>query len=239
MAYKDKKLLVLDIEWEPAQAYVWKMWDVNISPDMLIDHGGMLCVAAKWVGKKEYFFYSKWDDGREGMAKAVKSLLEEADGVITYNGDKYDIPKITGEILLAGLTPPPPVTSIDLLKAVKKFGFVMNRLAYIGPLLKLGQKMKHEGFNLWKSVLAGDEKAQNRMKKYNIQDVRLTEQLYKKIKPFIKTHPHFGDTKYECGACGSNSTQKRGLRRTKHFSIQRIQCNKCGSWSEGTRKKVT
>src|SRR3546814_9732662 len=66
------------------------------------------------------------------------------------------------------------------MKAVKKLGFVMNRLAFIGPLLKAGQKVKHEGFPLWVSVLEGDTKAQNRMKKYCIQDTKLLVTLYKR-----------------------------------------------------------
>lgn len=232
------KILYIDIEWAPAKAYVWRMWDENISPDQLIDPGGMLCFCAHWEGSKEYLFFSEWDDGREGMAVAAKKLLEEADAVVTYNGDKYDLPKINGEIMLAGLSPPPPVTSIDVIKAVKKLGFVMNRLAYIGPLLKVGGKEKHEGFRLWRRVVEGDEKARGKMKRYCIQDVRLLKNLYKKVKPFIRSHPHMGATKHECGACGSNNVQRRGFRRTKHFVIQRIQCQNCGSWHDGTRQKV-
>lgn len=234
----NSKLLFIDLEWEPATAYVWRMWDENISPDQLIDNGGMLCFCAHWYGSKEYLFYSKWEDGREGMAKAAKELLEQADAVVTYNGDKYDIPKLTGEILLAGLSPPPPVTSIDVLKAVKKFGFVMNRLAFIGPLLKAGGKVKHEGFNLWKDVINGSLKAQKKMTKYCIQDVKMLVNLYNRIKPYIRNHPHLGESKHECGACGSNDVQKRGFHRTKAFLTQRLQCQKCGSWSLGTRKGI-
>ncbi len=235
----DRRILYLDIEWKPATAYVWRMWDENISPAQLIDAGGMLCFCAIWSDKpNESLFFSEWDNGRLGMAVNAKSLLEEADAVVTYNGDRYDLPKITGEIVLAGLSPPPPVTSIDLIKTVKKFGFVMNRLAYIGPLLGVGAKVKHEGFDLWKSVMAGNIQARKRMRKYCIQDVKLLLKLYKKVKPFIKTHPHLGKTKHECGACGSSHVQSRGVRRTKSFLIQRIQCQNCGSWSDGTRKKI-
>lgn len=234
----DEKILLIDIEWKPATAYVWRMWDENISPDQLIDHGGMLCFCAKWSGSKDFLFFSEWEDGREGMAQAALDLLNEADAVVTYNGDRYDLPKILGEILLAGLTPPPPVTSIDVLKTVKKMGFVMNRLAYIGPLLSVGGKVKHEGFNLWKDVMNGKETAKAKMRRYCIQDVRLLEKLYQRVRPFIKNHPHMGATKKECGACGSNHVQSRGYRRTKHYRIQRVQCQSCGSWSEGVRTKV-
>lgn len=234
----DAKILVIDIEWAPALAYVWRFWDENIHPDQLIDHGGMLCFCAHWHGEKEYMFFSQWEDGREGMAKAALALLEEADAVVHFNGDKYDMPKITGEILLAGLSPPPKVASIDLLKAVKKFGFNMNRLAYIGPLLKVGGKTKHQGFNLWKDVLAGDEKARRKMTKYCIQDVRMTDRLYSKIGPFITNHPVLRSGADDCPHCAKKTTQKRGFRYTRSFRIQRNQCTSCAHWFETTRQKV-
>lgn len=232
------KILVLDIEWSPATAYVWRMYDENISPEQLIDEGGLLCFSAHWLGSKEYQFYSRWKDGDESMALAAYKLLSEADAVVTYNGNKYDLPKLRGHLLLYGLPDSPPPTSIDLLKVVKGLGFVMNKLAYVAPLLKVGTKIKHEGFNLWRSVLEGDEVAQRKMQRYCIQDVRVTAKLYKKLKPFIKDHPHLGDNKGQCGTCGSNHTQKRGYRRTKFYKIERLQCQSCGAWSTGKRVKV-
>lgn len=233
----EPKILVLDLEWAPALVYTFNMWNSNASPDKVIDHGGMLCFCAHWYGSKEYMFYSKWEHGRDGMAKAALELLTEADAVVHYNGIKYDIPKITGEIVLAGLAPPPKVAQIDLLKTVKKFGFNMNRLAYIGPLLGVGGKEKHEGFMLWRDVLEGKEKAQNKMKRYCIQDVKLTVKLYNKIKPFIQDHPTLREGA-GCPTCGSKKTQKRGSRMTKFYRIQRHQCQDCSTWFEGTRTKI-
>lgn len=232
------KILCIDIEWSPATAYVWRMFDENISPDQLIDPGGLLCFSWNWVGSKVFGFMSEWDDGKQAMANILRNLLDEADAVVTYNGDRYDLPKIRGHLMLEGELPFAPPTSIDLIKTVKKFGFVMNRLAYIAPLLGVGNKMKHEGFQLWRSVLAGDEKAQGRMKKYCIQDVRVTASLYQSIKPFILDHPHLGDEKGACGSCGSDHVQMRGFRRTKYFKVQRLQCTECGAWSTGARSKI-
>lgn len=232
------KILYFDVEWKPAKAYVWRMWDENVGPDQLIDAGGLLCFSAMWEGSKEVIFRSDWGDGHEQMVRDLHKLFEEADAIVTYNGDRYDIPKAMGEFLLLGLAPPPPPTSIDLLKAVKKMGYVMNRLAFIGPFLDVGKKVKHEGFALWTAVMDGDVKAQKRMEKYCVQDTKLLISLYKKIKPYIKNHPHLGKDKHECGACGSNHVQSRGYRRTKYFRIQRTQCQKCGSWSDGARQKV-
>lgn len=235
----DKKLLVLDVEWRPTQAYVWQAWDQNITPDKIIKHGGLLCVAAKWHGKKDMFFWGDWTEGgHQAMLDGVHALLSECDGIVTYNGDRYDIPKLIGEFALAGMAPPPPLTSIDVIKSVKKLGLFMNRLAFVGPLFDVGGKLKHEGMGLWVGVEKGDDRALRKMERYNKQDVRLLEKLYNKLKPYIRNHPFMGTTKHECGACGSDHVQSRGTRRTKSFLIQRLQCQNCGSWQDGTRKKI-
>ena len=233
------KILVLDIETKPAVAYVWRTFKENIGYEQVLEPGGMICFAAKWVGDPEVHFYSDWTHSRSEMVLAAHKLLDEADAVVTYNGDKFDLPKLQGEFILDGLTPPAAAASIDVVKHVRKLGFLMNRLAFIGPLLRVGQKVKHEGFELWAKVLDGDEKARDKMRKYNIQDVVLLEKLYKKILPFIKNHPHLGKEKHECGACGSNHVQSRGFRRTKYFKIQRLQCQTCGSWQDGKKEKIT
>lgn len=231
------KILVLDIETRPAKAFVWRAYDENVGYEQVIEPGGMICFAAKYVGEPEIFFYSEWGDGRAEMIRQAHNLLNEADAVVTFNGDKFDLPKLQGEFILDGLGPTAPVASIDVIKTIKKMGFFMNRLAFIGPLLRVGQKVKHEGFELWAKVINGDPKAQAKMEKYNIQDVVLLERLYKKVRPFIKNHPRLraGDV---CPSCGSDKTQKRGFRYTRFFRIQRNQCSKCAHWFETTRQKV-
>ena len=236
---KTPKVLMIDIETRPAVAYVWQVYKANISPEQIIDHGGTICFGAKWLGDKKMMFYSDWQHGHEEMIKQAHRLMNEADAIVTYNGDKFDIPKLMGEFIQQGLTPPAPPTSIDVLKTVRKLGFVMNRLAFIGPMLKLGAKLKHSGFSLWTDVLAGKPKAQTKMEKYCKQDVILLEQLYKKVLPYIRNHPNVrGAPSPSCGACGSTKTQKRGFRYTKAFRIQRMHCTNCGSWHDGTREKI-
>lgn len=235
---ENPKILLYDIEWKPAKAYVWRAYDENVSPDQLIDPGGLLCFSARWYGTRETMFFSEWEDGHEAMVRGLYDLFCQADALITYNGDRYDNKKAMGEFLLARLPPPPTITSIDLLKTVKKMGYFMNRLAFIGPYLKIGNKVKNEGFPLWTAVLDGDKRAQARMKKYCIQDTNLLSTLYNAIRPYITNHPHLGKTSgLSCGACQSDKLQSRGYRRTKSFKIQRIQCQSCGSWSDGKRTK--
>lgn len=235
----DQQVLILDIEWRPTIAYVWQAWKQNITPEKIKEHGGLLCVGVKWLGEKETLLYSEWEHGHEEMLRHVHEMMSFADAVVTYNGDGYDLRKLEGEFLLYGLPPTPPCTSIDCLKAVKKFGYFMNRLAFIGPLLGLGGKLEHEGMALWTKVMDGDAAAQKRMAKYCIQDVNLLEKLYLRIRPFIRNHPHMGKVgAQECGACGSRHVQSRGTRRTRAYKIQRLQCQDCGSWQDGIRSKI-
>jgi hypothetical protein len=235
----DQKILLLDIEWRPVRAFVWRAWDENISPEQIIEDGGLLCVGAKWLGDKDTELFSEWDHGHIGMLKNIYEMLAIADVVITYNGDKYDLPKLDGEFVRYNLPPRPPCTSIDCIKQIKKFGFFRSSLAFIGPFLGLGSKLEHEGFGLWKKVMSGDGNAQKRMAKYCIQDVRLLERLYLRIRAHIKTHPHMGRTgREQCPSCGSSHAQSRGSRRTRAFKISRLHCTDCGHWFDGVRSKI-
>lgn len=236
----DQKILLLDIETKPAQAYVWRAYgEQNIGTEQIIDAGGIICVGAKWLGEKDTYLFSDWEHGHTDMLHGIHDMMSYADAVITYNGDRFDLPKLQGEFLLAGLGPTPPCTSIDVIKAVRKFGFFQNKLAFIGPLLAQGSKVETGGFKLWTDVMSGDEKAQAKMAKYCVQDVKLLEKLYLKVRPFIRNHPHLGKVKKnECPACGSVEVQSRGTRRTRAYKIQRLQCQACGSWHDGTRQKI-
>ena len=231
------RILTLDIETKPITAHVWGLWDQNVGLNQIVDAGGILCVGLKWVGQPVEL-YSEWTHSKEGMLAIVHAALLESDVVIGYNSERFDLAKLNGQFLMNGFPPVPPPTSIDLLKTVKKMGLVSGKLAYVGPALGIGSKMKHEGFDLWAKVMAGDPVAQRKMERYCKQDVVITEKLYHKLRPFIRNHPHLGDLSTDCPACESHHIQKRGVRRTRSFLIQRNQCQSCGHWFESTRSKV-
>jgi hypothetical protein len=74
------------------------------------------------------------------------------------------------------------------------------------------------------------------MKKYNIQDVRLLEKLYKRLLPWIKNHPNQGvysGTKGVCKVCSSKSLKKNGFEYTGVGKYQRYRCNSCGAPNRG------
>lgn len=233
------RILFLDIETKPMLAYAWRAYDENITPDQIIDKGGLLCFGAKFLDEDSYYFFSEWEDGHEDMVDAAYALISEADAVVTYNGDRFDLPKLMGEFILEGYAPPPPVTSIDVYKTVRKLGLPINKLVFAAPLLGAGEKTSNEGFMLWRKVMEEDPKARKQMEKYCIRDVAILARLYKIIRPYIKNHPHLREEGPDvCGACGSTHVHSRGFRRTRAYKIQRLQCQTCGSWQDGKRSKV-
>ena len=239
----EPRILVLDIETGPGKGYMWSLFDTYMPLERLIEPGRMLCFAAKWHGKKGYEFAAVWTEGgRAAMLYKLRALLDEADAVVTFNGDKFDLNKVNGEFVAERVPPAAPVTSIDLYKTVKKLGFQSGKLEFVGPYLKIGAKIKHAGFGLWRTIMEGEgvklERARAKMERYNKQDVRMTAALYQLLRPYITNHPRIRATHGACTVCGSTHLQSRGHRYTRMFRVQRLQCMACGHWDQGTREKV-
>lgn len=233
------KILLLDIETQPAIAYIWSLFDTFVPTDRIVEPGRTLCWAAKWLDKDKVTFRSVHHHGREKMIEDMYNLLEEADVVIHYNGKRFDMPTLNREFLLEGYTPPTTYKEVDLLQVVrKKFRFPSNKLDYVSQELGIGAKVVHKGMDLWKGCMAGVAKDWKVMKKYNIQDVSLLELLYRRLLPWIDNHPNralwMKDVdKPTCRNCGGTHVQKRGMEVTKVLKYQRYKCVDCGANMRG------
>ena len=228
------KVLLLDIETAPNKVWTWGLFNQNIAINQIEEPGYVLCWAAKWLGEKEIHFSSIEQDGPV-MLDIVHDLISSADVIIHWNGTSFDLPTLNQEFMTAGLGPPAPVTEIDLLlTARKRFRLLSNKLDYVAQYLGVGKKVSHEGMELWLKCMRGDAKAWAKMKKYNIQDVKLLEDVYNYFLPWIPNHPNRGlyseGLEMVCPNCGSARSQKRGLAYTKTMTYQRYQCLGCGSW---------
>jgi uncharacterized protein YprB with RNaseH-like and TPR domain len=177
---------MLDIETTPMQVYTWGLWDQNIGINQIIKSTEMMCFGAKWQGKKKITFKSVHHDGKEAMLKELHNMMEEADILIGWNSAAFDHKHIKREFLEAGMTPPATVKDLDLMSVVKaNFKFPSNKLDYVAQTLGVGAKVKHSGFDLWIKCMEGDNKAWAEMKKYQIQDVNLLEELYQVLLPWL------------------------------------------------------
>lgn len=233
------RILYLDIETRPMVAEVWGLRKQNIGLNQVREFGGTLCVGMKWGGQRRVDLVSDWEHGHEAMLRAIYDRWQEADALCGYNSDRFDIRKLKADFVKAGFDPPKPVASIDVFKTVRReFFFDSMKLDHVAHLLGVGRKIQHEGHGLWMKVLQGDEKAQRMMARYCKQDVRLLEEVYNKLLPWISTHPHLNDNAgCNCANCGGSLTSQ-GWKRTKHFKVQSLKCTGCGSWSQGKREKV-
>lgn len=232
------KILLLDIETAPNLAYVWGLWDQNIAINQIASSGYVLCWAAKWHGDEAIQFDSVYKSKPKKMLERIWKLLDKADAVVHYNGRKFDIPTLNKEFLQRGIQPPAPYKQIDLLQVSKSaFRFTSNKLDYVSSALGIGQKVRHEGHELWVKCMAKDPEAWAKMEGYNKQDVALLEKLYEKFKPWIRNHPNHGAFCEDavCTNCGGNNLQRRGYAVTQVMKYARYQCNDCGTWVRGNK----
>ena len=238
------KVLTLDIETRPNLAHVWGLWQQNVGLSQIVERGHVMCWVAKWYGEKDPIFMSDHHDGHDAMIEGIWKLLDEADAVVTWNGVSFDMKHLRREFVLAGLTPPSPWKDIDLMLTVKReMRFPSNKLDNVAQELGIGGKVHHTGFDLWNRCMADDPKAWETMRKYNIQDVKLTEKLYDKLRPWIKNHPHMGmwvdsgdADLFACANCG-HTVRETG--KTIHTNVQQYTgyvCPNCGAHARGTAR---
>ncbi|MDE1828669.1 MAG: ribonuclease H-like domain-containing protein, partial [Candidatus Micrarchaeota archaeon] len=174
-------------------------------------------------------------DGKKQMLKLIHTLMSEADAIVHYNGNKFDVPTLNQECLAIGLTPPTPTHQIDLYQTAKRrFRFASNKLDYVAGELGLGHKTPHKGMELWRGCMAGNPDDWALMERYNKQDVRLLERVYTKMLPWIPNHPNHGNFANRadtCPNCGGHRLKSYGIRYAQTRAYQRLLCLDCGAWA--------
>lgn len=233
------RICILDIETAPGAKYYWDLHEEHSSIETIIYPPRVLCWAAKWYGKPGVEFVSEWEDGSDRLVERAHELFEEADAIVHYYGKRFDVPHLHREMLLKELFPPGPHKDIDLKQvASRQFKFSSNKLDHVAQELGVGKKIEHEGFRLWRKICDPDvdeftrNGARNRMRKYNIGDVRLTEKVYERMRPWIKGHPNVAlhdGVEGGCPNCGSNDLMRNGFRYTQVGKYQRYRCKSCGA----------
>lgn len=240
------KILTTDIETSPHLAYSFQTWNTNISPVQIVKPTRMTCWAAKWLDGRTYFM-SEYHQDPETMVAGIHKLLDEADVVVTYNGDKFDHLHMNREFHKIGLHPPSPFVSVDLYKVIKRREiWASHKLAYITEQFHLSGKMTNDGWKLWLAVegVFGEEaqkKAWNQMRRYNRQDVVTTEELFIEYRPYVTNLPNaalYADEKVDvpfCPNCLGLHVTRQGFRRSKTRRYPQYQCQTCGKWFSETR----
>lgn len=245
VADRPPRILTLDIERLQGEARI-KFWDLSDYKNRRIHASSVeewprtICAAWRWYGSKKVGFAAEWD-GREDMLRTVWDLYHQADIVVGHNLQSFDTKKLRSEWLLMGLTPPAPWKTVDTLKVARSvFGFESNTLASLTDRLGIATKTDHYDPRCAELAVAGDVKAQRRLKAYNRGDIAATEALMAVLLPWMPTFPHVGLWTGDdacCGHCGGE-LKPSGWARTAVTAYAQYRCAECGAWYRRNDVKV-
>lgn len=234
------KVLLFDTENAPNIGSVWRVWQQNIHPVQLLSDWYMLSWSAKWlndstmmgdvVTPKESIAE---DDKR--ISKSLHKLISEADIIIAHN-TSFDIPIMNTRFLLNDIMPPSPYQQICTLQTARKqFNFAHNKLDFLADRLGVPHKKLETSHQLWLDCRNGDQKALNDMLKYNKMDVTVLEEVYLKIRGWVKNHPNFNlyvdSPDKSCSTCLSTNLESNGFYATNVNKFESFQCQDCGAFS--------
>ncbi len=215
------KRLFWDIETSPNIGLFWRAgFDQNILHDSIIHERKVITIAYKWENESKVN-YLTWDKDQDDAAMLKKFMVvaNEADELVAHYGDRFDLPWFKTRCLIHDLPHLPDYKTVDTKAwASKHYYFNSNKLDYIGQVLGVGCKI-HTDYNLWKDiVLKKCPIALAKMVKYNIQDVKLLERVYHKIKFCAKPKTHqgvcAGNDRWSCPRTGTKNVKLSKVRVT-------------------------
>lgn len=246
----EPKILFFDLETAPILAYTFSLFKPIIGMDQIVTAPKIICWSARWYGakggKSSVKFNSEYKTNPYEMLLELRDLLDEADVVVGYNSDNFDIPWVNEQLLTAGIELPSPYIAVDLYKLNRKhLRMPSGKLDYMAQDLLGQRKVAHSGIRLWLDWMdktsPGHKKAVKDMETYAKQDTYLLEPLFEFMRPYIKS-VNFGLFRadgFSCSHCGSTSLQARGFAYTTAGKFQRYQCTDCSGWSKDPKRIET
>lgn len=233
-------ILIYDIETSYLEGAAWGTYQQDLL--WVSQDWHLLSFSWKWLGGRQTFVsalpdfkrYKKEPRNDIELVTKLHQLFNMADIVVAHNGDKFDQRKVHARMLAHGFEPPAPYAQVDTLKVARKyFAMTSNKLDDIGEYLGVGRKLDTGGKYLWKQCVEGDPKAWARMKKYNVQDVKLLEQVYLKLRPWMTNHPSFSVIEGRPQACkncgGTHVNAGMKYKATNSSRYQYFRCMDCGA----------
>lgn len=197
----------------------------------------LMCYSWKELGEKNVHFVS-WHDFKtySDFVKSLHTLLNSADVTVAHNGGSFDDKMANRFFVLEGLAPPKPRKSIDTKReAQRHFRFESNKLDDLGNFLGVGRKENITYADLEDDFMTYSPKRKTvqLMKRYNNQDVRVLEEVYLKMRPYMSSHPNLGDlTQIDgvCPKCLSDDLKLEGTHARRGGRVQSFSCRNCGGW---------
>lgn len=246
---KEPNIIVLDSEWAPSIVYAWDFSKQRIHHTRVKEEGFMLMLQWKELGGRKVYtksipdfkqaFKEDYKDDKE-LIKFTLDLLGSADIVIGQNLDKFDIPMINARAIYHGLDPVGHYQTIDTLKESRKIA--RNKSHALDYLNKLygGEGKLDCGMDTLISCRRGDTKAYKKLALYGKKDVQDTEDLYYRLRPWMKTHPTLGlfdaEAERTCPRCGSHNLHISKYLRQKAGTYVQYKCQDCKGYSKDPKR---
>jgi RNase P subunit RPR2 len=246
---KQPKILLLDVETSFMEVRVWGLYKQRIPHTNIISDWHLLSWSGKWLFGSEMMSdvltpKEAVNKNDKRICQSIWDLINDADICIGHNIDKFDARKLNTRFFLNGMKPPMPYQTIDTLKvAYKYFSFSSNRLDYLGRLITNKGKIKTD-YELWVRCSEGDKDALKEMETYNQEDVRLLEEVYCELRPWIKSHVNLAvlmDAKEQCCPnCGGFEFEEgEHYYTTPQNKYLAVRCKQCGAPNRLKESEIT
>jgi hypothetical protein len=239
------RILFYDLETNPNQGWFFSLYsDKRAIPLPFVEKSkSITTIGYKWLGEPDahvisiadFPFSDAYDD--KWVIKTFLPIYEQANYTVAHFGSGFDEPFLAARCMVNGLPPLPPVCNIDTYRMAKtRFRDTLNsnKLDHLGTLLELGNKNKTDA-TLWVRCAKGDREALKIMAEYCAQDVRLLEQVFVKMLPYVKSKINLNllvdDPVLHCKPCGSTNIELKGFELTAATLRHRYQCQDCLAWS--------
>lgn len=246
---KFPKVLVFDIETAPLKVYSWGVHDQNIHPENVIEDWFILSWAGKWLNDDNTFgdVVTPKEAVEQDDKRIVNSLwkaFDDAEIVMGHNSSGFDIPKANARFFKHRLKPPSYYQQIDTLLAARKaFALTSNKLDEICKYLELPVKLE-TNFKLWSDCKNGDKNALKTMFTYNKNDVKILEDVYFEMRPWIPKHPNMGvyvqSDNSICPICISSNLQMgKNPYTTSTGEYKSYRCLNCGALGRDRKNSIS
>ena len=250
MAIKNEpKIVILDIETLPdAKAIIKYFPQLSDYPGQTLKASlsSVLCFGYKVLGDSKINVVCAWDDAKRWardinddtyVLKKILEILEDADGVVSHNGKRFDYKFIQTRLLkarLPGLRKIPHEDTCTLAK--QNLLLFNNRLQTVVTELTEESKLENGGWDLWVKIHNEKHKpSMDLMKRYCAQDIKATEAAYKVLRQFSNIGTNMNIIReiedFVCPKCGSTRIIRKGKGFNKQGVYTKVHCPDCRKWS--------
>lgn len=253
MENRKQKILSFDLEVSPAIGWFYPpTYETRILK--LEERQKLMSYAYEWVGEEPRIItsscladYALYEDDPENdivLVYELHEIMSEADIILGQNSDNFDIKMANYFFIKNDLDPIPPTRFLDTKKIAKRyFRFPNNTLDMLGEELGVGGKTKIKHADIWYECFKEHDLEQwELMKEYNENDVRITTDIYMKMRGFMRQHPSVSQLSGDleaCPNCGSHDYRIKAYRNSNTSSYKQYQCCICNGYFRERLAEVT